>query len=111
MIAAFQFNLTALSAVALIVGLFLIYNTVSMSVAARRAEIGMLQAVGAGRRIVLGLFLVEALLLAGIGILVGLPAGRLLGSAAVTATAQTVETFYIAAIAESSASALQLTIR
>ena len=48
MIAAFQFNLTALSAVALIVGLFLIYNTVAMSVAARRAEIGMLQAVGAG---------------------------------------------------------------
>jgi putative ABC transport system permease protein len=110
MIAAFQFNLAALSAVALIVGLFLIYNTVGMSVAARRAEIGMLRAVGAGRRTVLGLFLVEALLLAFVGILIGLPAGRLLGSAAVTATAQTVETFYIAAVAESSASALRLTL-
>jgi putative ABC transport system permease protein len=108
MIAAFQFNLSALSAVALIVGLFLIYNTVAMSVAARRAEIGMLQALGAGRRIILSLFLAEAIVLAVVGIAIGLPAGRLLGSAAVTATAQTVETFYIAAIAESSASSLQL---
>ncbi|MDG1896020.1 MAG: ABC transporter permease [Fuerstiella sp.] len=110
MIAAFQFNLSALSAVALIVGLFLIYNAVAMSVAARRAEIGMLQAVGAGRRMVLSLFLTEAVFMAVVGIAVGLPAGRLLGSAAVTATAQTVETFYIAAIAESSASSLHLTL-
>ena len=110
MIAAFQFNLTALSAVALIVGLFLIYNTVSMSVAARRKEIGMLQAVGAGRNTILGLFLCEAILLTVLGLTLGLPAGRLLGSAAVTATAQTVETFYIAAVAESSASALRLTV-
>ena len=108
MIAAFQFNLTALSAVALIVGLFLIYNTVAMSVAARRSEIGMLQAVGASRKMVLGLFLGEALLLAAIGLVIGLPLGRWLGSAAVSATAQTVETFYIAAVAQSSASALQL---
>ncbi len=108
MITAFQFNLASLSAVALVVGLFLIYNTVAMSVAARRREIGMLQAIGAGRRTVLALFLVEAFVLAGIGLLIGLPAGRLLGSAAVTATAQTVETFYIAAIAQSSASALRL---
>lgn len=110
MIAAFQFNLTALSAVALIVGLFLIYNTVAMSVAGRRAEIGMLQAIGAGRRKILALFLIEALLLTSMGILIGLPVGRLLGSAAVRATAQTVETFYIAAIADSSASALRLTL-
>ena len=110
MIAAFQFNLTALSAVALIVGMFLIYNTVAISVAARREEIGMLQAVGAGRRVVLWLFLVEALLLAGVGLALGLPLGRLLAPGAVSATAQTVETFYIAAIAESSASSLRISI-
>ena len=79
MIAAFQFNLTALSAVALIVGLFLIYNTVAMSVAARRAEIGMLQAVGAGRRTVLGLFLVEALVWPSWASLIGIPAGTTAG--------------------------------
>ena len=68
MISAFQFNLTALSAVALLVGLFLIYNTVTMSVAARREEIGILQAAGAGRRTVLLLFLGEAALLAVVGV-------------------------------------------
>jgi putative ABC transport system permease protein len=108
MIAAFQFNLSALSAVALIVGLFLIYNTVAISVAARRPEIGMLRAVGAGRRTVLTLFLAEASLLAAAGVLVGLPAARWLASLAVTGTAQTVETFYIASVAETSAAALRL---
>ena len=111
MISAFQFNLTALSLVALIVGVFLIYNTVAISVAARRVEIGTLQAVGAGRTVILLLFLTEALVLAGVGVLIGLPLGRLLAVAAVEATAQTVETFYIAAVAESSAGALRLTFR
>ncbi len=108
MVSAFQFNLTALSAVAFIVGLFLIYNTIAISVAARREEIGNLRAVGANRRTVLLLFLGEALLLAGAGLVIGLPLGRFLAGYAVKGTAQTVETFYIAGVAESSASALSL---
>ena len=39
MLRAFQFNLTALSLIALLVGLFLVYNTVSVSVITRRSEI------------------------------------------------------------------------
>jgi putative ABC transport system permease protein len=108
MVAAFQFNLSALGAVALIVGLFLIYNTVTTSVAARRTEIGMLQAIGSGRWIVLALFLSEALLLATVGLVLGLPAGRLLATGAVGATSQTVEIFYIANVAQASASQLRL---
>ena len=46
MLRAFHFNLTALSYVALLVGLFLVYNTVAVSVIARREEIGVLRAVG-----------------------------------------------------------------
>ncbi|MEM6331044.1 MAG: FtsX-like permease family protein, partial [Planctomycetota bacterium] len=110
MIDAFQFNLEALSAVALVVGLFLVYNTVAMSVAARRDEIGLLQAAGAGRRAVLALFLGEALVLAAAGLLLGLPLGRLLASYAVRGAAQTVETFYIAGVAEASASQLQMSL-
>ena len=49
MLAAFHLNLTALSWVALIVGLFLVYNTVTISVIARREEIGMLRALGVTR--------------------------------------------------------------
>ncbi len=99
MIAAFHFNLTALSSIALLVGLFLIYNTVSISVITRREEIGALRAIGVGRRVVLALFLGEAVLLAAVGTVIGIAAGRLMASAAVRATATTVETFYIAASA------------
>jgi putative ABC transport system permease protein len=99
MIAAFHFNLAALSSIALLVGLFLIYNTVSISVITRREEVGTLRAMGVGRRMVLALFLGEAVLLAAAGTVIGLFAGRLMAGGAVRATATTVETFYIAASA------------
>lgn len=108
MVAAFQFNLTALSGVALLVGMFLIYNTVSVSVAARRSEVGILQALGAGRGTVLGLFLGEAGVLALLGTLLGLVVGTWMASSAVTATARTVQNFYIAEAARSSAASLSL---
>lgn len=108
MIAAFHFNLAALSAIALIVGLFLIYNTIAISVAARREEIGMLQAIGSGRRMVAALFLGEALLIGTVGIAAGLPLGQWFAGWTVQATAQTVETFYIAEAAEISARGLSL---
>ena len=63
MLAAFHLNLTALSWVALVVGLFLVYNTVTISVIARREEIGTLRALGVTRRQVLALFLGEAAVL------------------------------------------------
>ena len=44
MLRAFHFNLSALAWVALLVGLFLVYNTVAVSVIARR------EAIGSGRR-------------------------------------------------------------
>ncbi len=99
MIAAFHFNLTALGSIALLVGLFLIYNTVSISVITRRQEVGALRAVGASRLVVLALFLGEALLLTIIGTVVGLGLGRMMASAAVRVTGKTVETFYISAAA------------
>ena len=98
MLAAFHPNLTALSWIALIVGLFLVYNTVTISVVARRQEIGTLRALGLSRRNkVLLLFLGEAAALAVAGIAIGLGLARLLADAAVTMTASTVSTLYIAA--------------
>ena len=109
MIAAFHFNLAALSGIALLVGLFLIYNTVTVSVASRREEIGMLQAVGASRSLVVVLFLAEAALIASVGTVFGLALGSWLAGSAVLATATTVETFYIAEVARASAQALSPT--
>ena len=57
MLAAFRWNLRILSYIALLVGAFLIYNTISVSVVRRRPEIGMVRALGASRGAVLGAFL------------------------------------------------------
>jgi putative ABC transport system permease protein len=99
MLAAFHFNLTALSYIALVVGLFLVYNTVAVSVISRRSEIGTLRALGATRRLVRGLFLGEAAVLALVGAGLGLPVGWLLAWAAVGLTSTTVNTLYIATAA------------
>jgi putative ABC transport system permease protein len=96
MLAAFHANLTALSWIALIVGLFLVYNTVTISVVARRHEIGTLRALGVTRRRVLLLFLGEAAALALAGIALGLGMARMLADVAVGMTASTVSTIYIA---------------
>ena len=99
MLAAFHLNLTALSWIALVVGLFLVYNTVTISVIARREENGTLRALGSTRRQVRRLFLGEAAALGLIGTIVGLVIGRLLADAAVGITSATVSTLYIAAAA------------
>jgi len=96
MLRAFRFNLEALSHIALLVGLFLIYNTVSISVITRRAEIGMLRALGTTRREILALFLGEAAGLAVAGCATGILLGRILADGAVRLTSTTVTAFYVA---------------
>jgi putative ABC transport system permease protein len=107
MLRAFHFNLTALAWVALLVGLFLVYNTVAVSVIARRDEIGMLRALGTSRRQILRLFLGEAAALAAVGSLIGAGAGWLLAHVAVGLTATTVNTLYVATAARVPALAWQ----
>ena len=99
MLAAFHFNLTALSYIALVVGLFLVYNTIAVAVISRRREIGTLRALGAGRRLVLQLFLGEAMGLACVAAVCGTPAGWLLAQLAVRFTSTTVNTLYVTAAA------------
>ena len=99
MLAAFHTNLTAMSWVALVVGLFLVYNTVTISVIARRDEIGTLRALGVTRGQVLALFLGEAAVLGIAGSILGIGLGRLLADAAVGLTSATVSTLYIATAA------------
>jgi putative ABC transport system permease protein len=96
MLAAFRWNLRVLSFIALIVGAFLIYNTIAVSVVRRRAEIGLLRALGATRAGVAAAFLAEGALFGGIGALVGLACGRLMAEGALRLIAATVETLYAA---------------
>jgi putative ABC transport system permease protein len=95
MLAAFRWNLRLLSYIALVVGAFLIYNTISVSVVRRRSEIGIVRALGADRRDVLAAFLGEAACLGVAGALVGLPLGRIMAGGAVKLMAATVESLYV----------------
>jgi len=95
MLAAFRWNLRVLSYIALIVGAFLIYNTVSISVVRRRSEIGILRALGATRGMIRRAFLGEALFLALAGSALGLVFGRLMAIGAVRLIGNTVQSLYV----------------
>jgi putative ABC transport system permease protein len=95
MLVAFRWNLRLLSYIALIVGAFLIYNTISVSVVRRRPETGIVRALGASRRAVLVAFIGEAAFFGLAGAALGLPLGRVMASGAVKLMAATVESLYV----------------
>jgi putative ABC transport system permease protein len=95
MLAAFRWNLRLLSYIALIVGAFLIYNTISVSVVRRRPETGIARALGASRGAVLVAFIGEAAFFGLAGAALGLPVGRVMASGAVKLMAATVESLYV----------------
>ncbi len=94
MLRAFRLNLTALSAIALLVGLFLVYNAVSLSVLQRRRQIGILRSLGVTRSGVAALFAAEGAGLGLVGSLLGLGGGLLLGRALLRTLSQTVSALY-----------------
>jgi putative ABC transport system permease protein len=61
--------------VALVVGMFLVYNSLAVSVAERRHDIGIMRSLGATRDQVRRLFLGEAAILGLIGTALGIPLG------------------------------------
>jgi putative ABC transport system permease protein len=94
MLRAFRWNLRVLSYISLVVGAFLIYNTISVSVVRRRAEIGILRALGAGRAALFTVFLGEAVILGLVGAALGVALGRLLAGGTVGLIAGTVNALY-----------------
>ena len=96
MTAAFQLNLTALSMLALVVGLFLIYNTMTFSVVRRRGLFGTLRSLGVTRSEVFTLVISEALIVGIAGSLLGVGLGILLGRNTVSMVTQTINDLYFA---------------
>lgn len=72
---AFELNLQALSLLALLVGMFLIYNTMTFSVVQRLPLIGRLRALGVTKLEVLSMIVKEAVLIGLIGTILGITAG------------------------------------
>lgn len=91
---AFELNLTALSLLALIVGMFLIYNTMTFSVVQRRTLLGTLRCVGVTRSQIAALVLAEAAAISVVGSLLGLGLGVLLGRGLVQLVTRTINDLY-----------------
>ncbi|NWF72342.1 MAG: FtsX-like permease family protein [Nitrospirae bacterium] len=94
MVWAFQLNLSVMSWVGLLVGAFLIYNTIAFAVAQRRREIGIYRALGMTERRVAGQFLVEAGLLGLLGGLLGGLGGVWLSRSLVSLVSRTISDLY-----------------
>lgn len=95
LLGAFELNLTALSFISLLVGLFLVYTSVQASLVRRRRELGVLRAMGATQRQVLRLLLVEASVVGVIGTVAGVPLGYLGASLNVDAVSGTLRDIYL----------------
>jgi len=91
---AFTTNLKAMSLLALLVGAFLIYGSVSFAVLQRRATIAVLRALGATRGEVLAVVLSEAAVLGIVGALCGVLLGVAIGRALVGLVSQTINDLY-----------------
>lgn len=91
---AFEFNLQALSMLALLVGMFLIYNTMTFSVVQRRSIIGRLRALGVTKKEILTIILKEAALIGLIGTLIGIIAGFFLAQVLLKLVTQSINDLY-----------------
>ncbi len=78
---------------ALFMGGFIIFNTFRTLVAERRRDIGMLRAVGASRRMITGLILIEGLIQGTVGTLIGMALGYAFGALALSAASGVMQRF------------------
>ncbi len=103
---AFRLNLTILSLLALLVGLYLVFQALDGAVVRRREEIGILRSLGVTARGVRSAWLAEAALLGVAGGLVGALLGWAGAQGAVRLVGQTVNALYYATSARSASMSL-----
>ncbi len=91
---AFQTNLTAMSLLALLVAVFLIYNTMTFAVMRRKRSIGVLRALGVTRRTVAGCLAVEALCIGAVASVAGLALGSALSQQLLVLVERSISNLY-----------------
>jgi putative ABC transport system permease protein len=101
MLRAFRVNLFALAGVALLVGMFLVYNTVLISILRRRKDVGVLKTLGTSPRQVFVAFLLEGLLFGAVGSAAGIALGNGLAYAILRTISRTVNELYVVSQPES----------
>ncbi|HWR72935.1 MAG TPA: ABC transporter permease, partial [Nitrospirota bacterium] len=95
LLSSFQRNIDLVSYIAVFVGMYLIYNAVSINVVHRRREIGVLRALGASRGQIMRLFLGETFVLAVLGSALGVAFGVFLARSLVDAFGRIVSEMFM----------------
>lgn len=96
MVESFQINLTAVSLLALVVGSYLIYNTMSFSVVRRKKTIGIYKAVGVSSRQIFSIIILESVLLGFFGTILGILMGFFLAKGLILIVSSTLNDLYFA---------------
>jgi putative ABC transport system permease protein len=94
LVASFRYNLQFVSLMAVLVGIFLLYNTVFMTIVKRRTEIGILRGLGADKKTVVLLFTVQGMALGIVGSILGIAFGQLAAYFSVIAVEKTISSMY-----------------
>ena len=101
MLEAFNINLTSLSLLALIVGLFLIYNTMTFSVVQRKVLIGTLRSIGVTSNEVSRLIMREAFVIGIIGTAIGFVLAYFISKFLIVFISQTInDLYYVVSVRE-----------
>ena len=101
MLDAFNINLTSLSLLALIVGLFLIYNTMTFSVVQRKVLIGTFRSIGVTSGEISKMILREALIMGIIGTFAGFAAAYFISKYLLIIVSQTInDLYYVVSVRE-----------
>ncbi|HEX9163665.1 MAG TPA: FtsX-like permease family protein, partial [Thermoanaerobaculia bacterium] len=95
MLRAFRVNLFALAGVALLVGMFLVYNTVLISILRRRRDVGVLKTLGVSPKQVFVAFLGEGLLFGLIGSIIGIALGNMIAAGILRLVGRTINALYV----------------
>ena len=91
---AFNTNLTALGLLALLVGMFLIYSTISFTIVQRWRSIALFRALGLNRRELTSMLLGEGFVIGTVGTALGLILGKLLASGLLELVLRTLDDLY-----------------
>lgn len=97
---SFKFNLHFISFIAILVGFFMLYNTIFITVVKKRPQIGILRALGAGKRQILLIFIIQSIILGVIGSFLGLFLGQILSIYSSRMVEDTVTTIFKPVIIE-----------
>jgi putative ABC transport system permease protein len=93
-LAVYAITMNLSSVFALFIGMFIIYNSFSIAVTQRRSEIGVLRALGAPRRQIRDLFLVESAISGLLGSVAGIAVGIAMARAMVGSISSMLEGIY-----------------